>query len=93
MSKTTKELIYEAEQILSHVYQEDLFGIGTKEDVVKEQDISLVELFAKDLDAYTLHFSNESVPYQRIQENRWLLDGRRVSIQRIQNIIDILKEL
>ena len=93
MPKTSKELINKAEQILSCVYQEDIFGIGTKEDVVKEQEISLVERFEKDLDAYTLHFSEESVPYQRIQANRWILDGRRVSTQHIQNIIDILKEL
>ena len=93
MAKTSKELICEAEQILFRVYQEDIFGVGTKEDVVKEQDVSLVEQFCKDIDAYVLLLPKGSTTHQRLSQNDWILNGRRVSVRRIQNIIDILRTL
>ena len=92
MSKTPKQLIKDAEFVLSLVYQEDIHKIESLQNVVSENDLVYVHQFEKDLDAFTLHLNKDSAAFERIEVNRWFVNGRKIAVERIKNIIDILKE-
>lgn len=92
MSKTPKQLIKDAEFVLSLVYQEDIHKIESLQNVVSENDLVYVHQFEKDLDAFTLHLNKDSTAFERIEVNRWFVNGRKIAVERIKNIIDILNE-
>lgn len=92
MSKTPKQLIKDAKFVLSLVYKEDIHKIESLQNVVSENDLVYVYQFEKDLDAFTLHLNKDSAAFERIEVNRWFVNGRKIAVERIKNIIDILNE-
>jgi hypothetical protein len=92
MAKNVKELVRDAEHLLTLVYEKDVFD-GALCNVTDERNIPLFEQFYNDLECYKIHMDNDSYAFQLLESNAIIYNGDKINVPAIKNIIRILKEL
>lgn len=86
----TRHLIENAEDILRKIKIGDILGIGTKEEYLDDETLSIALRWAQDVHDIG---AKSLTPFGQELSELWFLNGNRVSSMRIKRAIDILKQL
>ena len=88
---TKMQLISEAKRILQLIREEDIFHMESSEECVSEENLPYVKKWNDDLYEFSQTIENRVVADELC--SLWIYNGRRVSRERINRVIQLLEKL
>lgn len=85
---TKEELIAAGEYLLNKTFKKDVFGLGSFDDVLSEEDSKIAANWVRDLDLWSI---SHGIIANRIAD-LWIINGDRVNLENIKYVVDLLRE-
>ena len=80
-------LIDQGNELLLKIHQADVFNSGSLEDVISDEDAEKFELWRLSVKSYLFG----KPLFDEFQNLDWIVNGNRVSVERVKKIIELLK--